>query len=73
MIFSNNTFSNNIGTTGGVIHYEQPDMMTGIANGKRAYLVIKENKFRNNMAYFAGNAFHLTYKMRMYQPGYDAQ
>lgn len=73
MIFSNNTFSDNIGTTGGVIHIEQPNMMTAIEHGKRSYLVIKENKFRNNMAYFAGNAFHLTYRMRMYESDYDAQ
>ena len=73
VIFSNNTFSENIGTSGGVIHYEQPNMMTAIQNDKRAYLVIKENKFRNNMAYFAGNVFHLTYRMRMYEVGYDAQ
>ena len=48
-------------------------MMTGIAHDKRPYIVIKENKFRNNMAYFAGNAFHLTYKMRMYEADYDSQ
>ena len=73
VIFTNNTFSDNIGTTGGVIHYEQPNMMTAIANEKRAYIVIKDNRFRNNMAYFAGNAFHLTYKMRMYETNYDAE
>jgi hypothetical protein len=72
-IFTNNTFTENIGTTGGVIHFEQPDMMGAIAGGRRANIVIKENKFRNNMAYFAGNAFHLTYRMRMYVEDYDAQ
>ena len=47
--------------------------MTAIANDKRAYLVLKENIFKNNMAYFAGNVFHLTYKMRMFELDYDAQ
>ena len=56
-----------------MIHIEQPNMMTAIEHGKRSYLVIKENKFRNNMAYFAGNAFHLTYRMRMYETDYDAE
>ena len=37
MIFVNNTFSENIGTTGGVIHIESPDFRFG----DNPYIVIK--------------------------------
>jgi hypothetical protein len=64
IIFKENEFSENIGTTGGVIHIEDPDFRyTDIGNNP--YIVLKDNKFLNNMAYWAGNAFHISMTMRM--------
>ena len=61
MIFSGNEFKENIGTTGGVIHIESPEFRYG----DRPYIVMYDNKFVNNMAYWAGNAFHIQMQMRM--------
>ena len=55
MIFSGNTFKDNIGTTGGAIHIEDPDFRYG----DNPSIVMVDNKFENNMAYWAGNAFHI--------------
>ena len=61
MIFSGNEFKENIGTTGGVIHIESPEFRYG----DKPYIVMYDNKFVNNMAYWAGNAFHIQMQMRM--------
>ena len=55
IIFSGNTFSDNIGTTGGVIHIEYPDFRYGDSPS----IIITQNVFTNNMAYWAGNTFHI--------------
>ena len=70
MVFIDNEFSENIGTTGGAIHIEQPNFE--VPNMK-PYLIIKDNKFKNNMAYFAGNAIHISHKMRMIVSGQDSR
>ena len=41
MIFSGNKFSENIGTTGGVIHIESPEFRYG----DKPYIVMHDNKF----------------------------
>lgn len=61
VIFSGNTFRDNIGTTGGVIHIEDPDFRFGDSPS----IVMSENQFVENMAYWAGNAFHIQMKVRM--------
>jgi hypothetical protein len=64
IIFNGNEFRGNIGTTGGAIHIEDPDFRYA-NNGKNPYIVMKDNKFIDNMAYWAGNAFHISLTMRM--------
>ena len=66
MIFTGNNFRENIGTTGGVIHIESPEFRFD----NNPYIIIHNNKFYNNMAYWAGNTFHIQMKMRMAN-GYD--
>ena len=44
IIFKDNVFNGNIGTTGGVIHIEDPDFRYA-DRGKNPYIVLKENKF----------------------------
>lgn len=66
IIFNNNNFRDNIGTTGGVLHIEDPDFRYATEDeDKNPYIVLKDNKFLNNMAYWAGNAFHISLTMRM--------
>ena len=67
IIFSGNTFKDNIGTTGGAIHIEDPDFRYG----DNPSIVMADNIFENNMAYWAGNAFHIQMKMRMIHNGID--
>lgn len=55
IIFTGNTFEDNIGTTGGVIHIEHPDYR----NNNAPAIVMAKNTFMSNMAYWAGNAFHI--------------
>ena len=55
IIFTGNTFTDNIGTTGGVIHIESPDHRYGDFPA----IIMTNNQFLNNMAYWAGNAFHI--------------
>ena len=61
IIFSENTFSENIGTTGGVIHIEDPEFRFDDTPS----IILKGNRFLKNMAYWAGNAFHIQMKMRV--------
>ena len=61
IIFSENIFSENIGTSGGVIHIEDPDYRYGDTPS----IILKGNRFFKNMAYWAGNAFHIQMKMRV--------
>ena len=42
IIFTDNDFNENIGTTGGVIHIEQPDFAQPDMS---PYIVIQDNKF----------------------------
>ena len=70
IVFIDNEFSENIGTTGGAIHIEQPNFEVP---GMKPYIVIRGNKFKNNMAYFAGNAIHISNKMRMIDSGQDSR
>ena len=70
IIFLENEFKENIGTTGGAIHIEQPNFEI---DEKRPFIVMKSNKFFNNMAYFAGNAFHISHKMRMIETNHDSR
>ena len=62
MIFTGNTFRDNIGTTGGAIHIEYPEFR----HSGKPYIVMKDNRFLSNMAYFAGNAFHIQMQARYY-------
>ena len=55
MIIRNNDFQHNIGTFGGAITINSPDWLTG----NMPYVVIANNNFRNNMAYFSGNAIYI--------------
>ena len=52
----------NIGTTGGAIHIEYPEFR----HKGKPYIVMKDNRFLSNMAYFAGNAFHIQMQARYY-------
>ena len=61
IIFSGNIFRENIGTTGGVIHIEDPDFRYGDSPS----IIMTNNRFLNNMAYWSGNAFHIQMNMRM--------
>ena len=65
IIFRENEFSENIGTTGGAIHIENPDFRYADKE-RNPYIVIMENKFFNNMAYWAGNVFHISMTIRMF-------
>ena len=65
-------FSQNIGTTGGVIHIEDPDFRYHRNDtAKNPYIIMKNNAFLNNMAYWAGNAFHIQMKVSMVK-GYSS-
>ena len=61
MIFAGNNFRENIGTTGGVIHIESPEFRYDT----KPFIIMHDNKFFNNMAYWAGNAFHIQMQIRM--------
>lgn len=65
IVFVGNTFRENIGTTGGVIHIQDPDFRYSNLTGLNPYIVINDNQFKRNMAYWAGNAFHITMTMQM--------
>ena len=68
IIFADNMFSENIGTTGGAIHIENPDFRQSQNDTeKNPFIVIKNNKFLQNMAYWAGNAFHIQMTMEMFK------
>lgn len=56
VMFVSNRFSNNIGTFG-VINISTPVFQH---NAFKPALVLKDNTFQNNMAYFAGNVFYIT-------------
>jgi hypothetical protein len=55
MIIKDNNFSSNIGTFGGAITVNSPDWK----NGDMPHVVIVNNQFSGNMAYFSGNAIYI--------------
>ena len=65
MIFVNNSFTENIGTMGGAIQIVSPNFeihnRTTLNTTDKPYIIMHNNNFTNNMAYFAGNAFHITH------------
>ena len=75
MIFVNNTFSENIGTSGGAIQILSPNFeshnQTGYNTTYKPYVIMQNNNFTKNMAYFAGNAFHITSSVRLIEPYLD--
>ena len=64
MIIVNNTFSENIGTFGGSILISSPNFeiynRTTFNTTEKPYVIFQNNNFTKNMAYFAGNAFHIS-------------
>ena len=74
LVFVDNDFEENIGTTGGAIHIEQPNFDVTIDGlDERSAIIMQGNKFKNNMAYVAGNAIHISHKMRMIVSGQDSR
>jgi hypothetical protein len=61
IIFAGNQFRMNIGTSGGAIFITEPDFRFE----NRPYIVMYDNTFSNNMAYFGGNAFSINLHMTM--------
>ncbi|CDW73676.1 UNKNOWN [Stylonychia lemnae] len=59
-IIRQNLFQDNIGTFGGAITIDSPDW----AQGNNPYLVISDNRFVTNFAYFSGNAIHFRGTLR---------
>ena len=63
MVFHGNTFENNIGLHGGAIHINNQQLLASRTSNETDELsppiLIKENLFRNNMAYFEGNAIYI--------------
>lgn len=55
MLIKDNQFLHNIGTFGGAISINSPDW----SKGKQPHIVIKNNMFQGNMAYFSGNAIYI--------------
>lgn len=68
IFFVNNTFSENIGTVGGVLQILSPNFeihnRTTLNTTGKPYIIMQNNNFTKNMAYFAGNAFHITHLKR---------
>ena len=64
IIIKNNTFEENIGTTGGAIHIMSPDFEYKSTNLQSPYIYIASNSFIKNMAYFAGNAYYITHTVK---------
>ena len=64
MIFVNNSFSENIGTMGGVVAISSPNFeihnRTTLNTTDKPYIIMENNNFTKNMAYFAGNAFYIS-------------
>ena len=49
-----------------MILIDSPDFRMSLNDTtKNPYIVMKDNTFKNNMAYFAGNAFHISMPYRM--------
>ena len=68
ILFIKNKFAENIGTTGGAIHIEDPEFRYSDSNpSKNPFIVLSENRFTNNMAYWAGNAFHIQMTASMHK------
>lgn len=63
MVLTGNTFEQNIGTFGGAITINSPNVQSQKAN-QEVGLIIRGNKFLNNMAYFSGNAIYVRSTLR---------
>jgi hypothetical protein len=62
MIFASNKFERNVGTFGGAISINSPDFQYGYSNNNnllRPLVIIADNIFNKNMAYFSGNAVYI--------------
>lgn len=55
MVVKECNFSSNIGTFGGAITVNSPDWI----NGRQPHVVVVNNQFSGNMAYFSGNAIYI--------------
>ena len=58
----NNNFSENIGTLGGAMQIMSPNFEANAnsnVTNSHPYVYMSENSFKNNMAYFSGNAMYL--------------
>lgn len=55
VIIRGNNFYRNMGTFGGAITINSPNWQSG----NEPYIVIFDNKFQNNMAYFSGNGVYM--------------
>ena len=81
LILHNNTFSENIGTTGGGINIISPNFelnrnwttlnVTKHMNNSLPLIYMNENNFTKNMAYFSGNAFSIINTRRMMTNYFD--
>ena len=76
IILINNTFSENIGTTGGALHIISPNFearrnpvtlnVTQWENNTLPLIYMNGNNFTKNMAYFSANAFAIIPSKRFY-------
>jgi hypothetical protein len=57
VIIYNNTFTNNIGTFGGAISINSP--VNNDPDSTTGNIIIDNNRFYNNSAYFSGNAIYI--------------
>ncbi len=55
VLIKDNQFNRNIGTFGGAIAINSPDWN----KGKQPHIIIRQNMFDGNMAYFSGNAIYI--------------
>jgi len=58
LVFENNTFDSNIGMHGGSIHidFQQKNLNLTKITELSPYILLKNNSFARNMAYFEGNS-----------------
>lgn len=63
----NNKFSNNIGTFG-IVNIYTPVFGS---NPAKPAIILKNNIFKQNMSYLAGNAFYISLTMQMKYAGID--
>ena len=66
VVLKGNNFLENIGTSGGAVHISSPRFEQSMPNeagvaqvNGQAFVVMANNIFERNMAYFAGNALYI--------------